>query len=149
MAIATAFQRPSDMPFNKPLSQRSSTTIKVHQTKATRSHCSSRQPDSTCTMVFELAQIWGCSLNADMATNLYAGLVFDTGAFAIKIPPPTHCTWQPFLSDTASTTLKSRLRSLRASTRRGQIAVTCARRILFLNEQRIAVGHIRRTDFKG
>lgn len=36
---------------------------------------------STCTLIFELAHAWDCQIDEAIATNLYAGLVFDTGAF--------------------------------------------------------------------
>lgn len=37
--------------------------------------------ESTCGMVYRLAQQWGVPLDADLAALLYTGIIFDTGGF--------------------------------------------------------------------
>ncbi len=47
--------------------------------------------ESTCGMVAALAGLWGVPLDADLASLVYAGLVFDTGAFRYSnTQPSTH-----------------------------------------------------------
>lgn len=36
---------------------------------------------STCSIIYELMALWGCSLTTSIATNIYVGLIFDTGGF--------------------------------------------------------------------
>lgn len=47
--------------------------------------------ESTCGMVAGLAELWGVPLDAGLASLLYAGVVFDTGAFRYSnTQPSTH-----------------------------------------------------------
>jgi phosphoesterase RecJ-like protein len=47
--------------------------------------------ESTCSMIAALADAWGVPLDADMAEQLYTGLVFDTGGFRhSNTRPATH-----------------------------------------------------------
>ena len=46
---------------------------------------------STCEMVLDLADAWGAALDADLATLLYVGILFDTGGFRYSnTSPSTH-----------------------------------------------------------
>lgn len=58
--------------------------IDHHQVKgsAFTSICSMPSFSSTCEIVYRILLELGCNISADMATALYAGIVFDTGSFA-------------------------------------------------------------------
>ncbi len=46
---------------------------------------------STCEMVLELADAWGASLDPELSTLLYVGIIFDTGGFRYSnTSPSTH-----------------------------------------------------------
>ena len=103
---------------------------------------------STCSMIFELAEAWGCQIDAQIATNLYAGLVFDTGAFR-------HQNTTPETLDMAKALMShgidhSLISAKILSERRPegvQLLSHVLQNIQFMNDRSISIGIIRQTHF--
>lgn len=106
------------------------------------------QASSTCTMIFEMAHTWGCTVNIDIATQLYAGLVFDTGAFRYQNTTPETFKLASALIQTGINHPEITTRILAERRAEGvQLLAHVLSKIQFYNEETIAYGQIRLADF--
>jgi phosphoesterase RecJ-like protein len=104
---------------------------------------------STCSIIFDLAESWKSVLNKDIATNLYVGLIFDTGGFRYQNTDGDTLKMAAVLLgyNVDHPTINARI--LAEKRPQGiQLLGHVLNTVQFYNKGSIAVGHVRLEDFE-
>lgn len=104
---------------------------------------------STCEMVYALLDAWGVPLDAELASLLYTGVIFDTGGFRYSnTRPSTHRLAATLLEtglDPAAITVRVLVERRRSGLR---LLGKVLNEVLFLDEGRVALGRVSLEDLR-